>query len=232
MSPGEVVLALLRRWYVLLIAALLTVLAAHQVLRPQASWASSSVIVLKPPVTGNQPNQLANLQPPLAAVSYAIIQQLDSPAGKSELRAAGVLGTYSLVPRNSGTSVTPQYLIPSLQIQAVRPAAALADTDVYLIISVYRRHLDTLQGAQHIPADSRMSVDLLVPPNSVLQTGTKSRALAGVGLTGLFCGVLLALWTDRRLRPDRPGDRPGDQPADQPVDRPQLGPAHTAPAVN
>lgn len=49
---------------------------AYHVLRPQTQFVSSAVIVVKPPVTGNQPNQLTNLQPPLAAVSYAIVEQL------------------------------------------------------------------------------------------------------------------------------------------------------------
>lgn len=199
MSPGEVVLALLRRWYVLLLALLLTAAGAYHVLRPQTQFVSSAVIVVKPPVTGNQPNQLTNLQPPLAAVSYAIVEQLRSPAGVAELRAAGVTGTYTLVPRNSGTSVTPQYLIPSLQIQARLADPAGADTQVRAIISVFGDHVAALQAAQDIPAASRMSVDLLVPPNAVPVVGIRSRALAGVGLSGAVGGTLAALWTDRRL---------------------------------
>jgi hypothetical protein len=203
-SPDEVVLALLRRWYVLLFAALLTAAGAYHVLRPGPQFISSAVVVVKPPVTGNQPNQFTNLQPPLAAVSYAVIQQLQSSAGGARLTAAGVRGHYTLVPRNSGTSVTPQYLIPSLQIQAQRPSATLADRDVRTIISAYEDRLGALQTAQHIPEASRMSVDLLVPPNSVPLTGSRSRALAGVALTGAVGGALAALWTDRLLRGRRP----------------------------
>lgn len=118
MSPGELVRALRRRWYVLVVAAVLAAAGAWQVLHPTRTYLSTAIVVLKPPVTDTQPNQLANLQPPLAAVSYAAVQQLDSPAGADELRTAGVHGTYRLIPRNSGTSVTPRYLIPSLQIQA------------------------------------------------------------------------------------------------------------------
>jgi hypothetical protein len=203
-SPGEVVLALLRRWYVLLLAAVLTAAGAYHVLRPAPEFISSAVVVVKPPVTGNQPNQFTNLQPPLAAVSYAVIQQLRSPAGGAQLRAAGVRGHYTLVPRNSGTSVTPQYLIPSLQIQAQQSTPARADSDVRAIISAYEDRLDALQTTQHIPAASRMSVDLLAPPNAAPLIGSRSRALAGVALTGAVGGVLAALWTDRLLRGRRP----------------------------
>lgn len=107
MSPGELIRALRRRWYVLIVAAVLAAAGAVQVLHPTQTYLSTAIVVLKPPVTDNQPNQLANLQPPLAAVSYAAVQQLDSPEGAEELRAAGVRGTYRLIPRNSGTSVTP-----------------------------------------------------------------------------------------------------------------------------
>lgn len=197
MSPGELVRALLRRWYVLALAVLLTAAGAYQVLRPPQLYLSTAVVVLKPPVTGNQPNQLANLQPPLAAVSYAIIQQLQSPAGIAELGAAGVHGKYKLVPRNSGTSATPRYLIPSLQVQAEQPELAASDAAVRQIIEVYSKHLQDMQTAQGIPSASRMSVDLLVPPSAAAELGTKSRGLAGVALLGVVGGVLAALWTDQ-----------------------------------
>ncbi|MEV7521449.1 hypothetical protein [Streptomyces sp. NPDC091371] len=199
MSPGELVRALRRRWYVLVVAMALAAAGAHQVLRPSPTYLSSAIVVLKPPVTGTQPNQYANLQPPLAAVSYAAVRQLESPAGAAELRAAGVSGTYRLIPRNSGTSVTPRYLIPSLQIQAEQSGPAAADATVAKIIELYTKHLTDLQTKQGIPDAARMSVTLLVPPNSVAQTGTKSRGLAGLALLAVAVGVPAALWADQLL---------------------------------
>lgn len=107
MSPGELFRVLRRRWYVLFLAAALAAAGALQVVHPTRTYVSAAIVVLKPPVTGNQPNQFANLQPPLAAVSLAAIEQLGSPDGDAELRAGGVVGKYRLIPRNSGTSVTP-----------------------------------------------------------------------------------------------------------------------------
>ncbi|MFJ3923361.1 hypothetical protein [Streptomyces sp. NPDC090022] len=199
MSPGELFRALRRRWYVLVLAAVVAAAGALQVLRPTRTYVSSAIVVLKPPVTGGQPNQLTNLQPPLAAVSYAAVQQLQSPAGAAELRAAGVTGTYRLMPRNSGTSVTPAYLIPSLQIQAEHAAAAAADQAVRKIVEAYTRHVADMQAEQRIPESARMSVTLLVPPTAVARTGTKSRGLAGTALLAGVCGVAAALWTDRLL---------------------------------
>lgn len=121
MSPGNVADALLRRWYVLVAALLLTAAGAYHVVRPTPQYVGSAVVVLKPPVTQNQPNQLTNLQPPLAVLSYGVVRQLESPAGTKELKAAGVHGSYHLVPRNSGTSATPRYLIPSCRCSRRRP---------------------------------------------------------------------------------------------------------------
>ncbi|WP_329376792.1 hypothetical protein OG625_04715 [Streptomyces sp. NBC_01351] len=199
MSPGELVRALRRRWYVLVVAMALAAAGAHQVMRPSPTYLSSAIVVLKPPVTGNQPNQLANLQPPLAAVSYAAVRQLESSAGAAELRAAGVDGTYRMIPRNSGTSVTPRYLIPSLQIQAEQPGPAAADAAVRKIIELYTQRLTDLQTQQGIPEAARMSVTLLVPPNAVAQSGDKSRGLAGSALLAGVAGVPVALWTDQLL---------------------------------
>ncbi|MEU6315069.1 hypothetical protein [Streptomyces sp. NPDC047014] len=218
MSPGELVRALRRRWYVLVVAALLSAAGAAAVLRPSPSYLSSAIVVLKPPVTSTQPNQLANLQPPLAAVSYGVVQQLDAPAGAAELKAAGVTGTYRMTPRNSGTSVTPRHLIPSLQIQAEHTDPAVADASVRKIIEVYTAHLNTLQTQQGIPATARMSVELLVPPNAVPRYGDRIRALAGTALLAAVAGVAAALWTDRlltrrnRRRRESAGAGPGEPP--------------------
>ncbi|MFE9438991.1 hypothetical protein ACFYO2_08285 [Streptomyces sp. NPDC006602] len=197
MSPRDVAEALLRRWYVLVFALLLTAAAAYPVLRPTPQYLSSAVVVLKPPVTGNQPNQLTNLQPPLATLSYGVIQQLASPAGRKELNAAGVHGTYQLIPRNSGTSATPAYLIPSLQVQARGASPVEANTAVRRIIDVYAGHVADLQDAQRIAAGARISASVLVAPSAAQVQGTRSRALAGTALLGAGAAILSALWFDQ-----------------------------------
>ncbi|MFF7238851.1 hypothetical protein [Streptomyces collinus] len=199
MSPGNVADALLRRWYVVVVALLLTAAGAYQVVRPAPRYVGSAVVVLKPPVTRNQPNQYTNLLPPLAVVSYAAVQQLQSPAGTAELRAAGVSGTYHLIPRNSGTSATPRYLIPSLQVQSQASGADAAVTAVRRVIEVYTRHVDAMQSAQGVPAGSRITASVLTSPSAAQVQGDKSRGLAGTALLGLTAGVLGALWLDRYL---------------------------------
>ncbi|MGP2439518.1 hypothetical protein [Streptomyces sp. JW3] len=200
MSPRDVAEALLRRWYVLLLGLVLTAAGAWQVLHPAPRYLSSAVVVLKPPATGNQPNQLTNLQPPLATLSYGVIQQLESPAGRAELTAAGVRGGYRLIPRNSGTSATPQYLIPSVQVQAERAGGAEADTAVRRVIDVYARHVVAVQDAQRVAPRLRITASVLVAPSAAAVQGVRSRALAGTALLGLTGTFLAALWWDRYAR--------------------------------
>lgn len=197
MSPGNVADALLRRWYVVVAALLLTAAGAYHVMRPAPQYTGSAVIVLKPPVTQNQPNQLTNLQPPLAVVSYAVVQQLQSPAGARELNTAGVHGAYHLVPRNSGTSATPRYLIPSLQVQSQAPGPDAAVTAVRRVIDVYAKHVEALQTAQGVPDGSRITASVLTSPSAAEVQGDRSRGLAGTALLGMAGGVLGALWLDR-----------------------------------
>jgi hypothetical protein len=196
-SPRDVAEALLRRWYVLVLALLLTAAGAYPVIRPAPQYLSSAVVVLKPPVTGNQPNQLTNLQPPLATLSYGVIQQLASPAGREELNSAGVHGRYQLIPRNSGTSATPAYLIPSLQVQARAADPGEADTMVHRIIEIYSGHVADVQEAQGISAGARINASVLVAPSAAKVQGTKSRALAGTALLGATAALLSALWFDQ-----------------------------------
>lgn len=210
MSPRDVAEALLRRWYVLVLALLATAAAAYPVVRPAPQYLSSAVVVLKPPVTGNQPNQLTNLQPPLATLSYGVIQQLESPAGREELGSAGVHGRYQLIPRNSGTSATPAYLIPSLQVQARGADPVGADTTVRRIIEVYAKHVADVQEAQGISAGARINASVLVAPSAAPIQGTKSRAVAGTALLGATAAILSALWFDQyalRRRNRKDGSR-------------------------
>ncbi|MER8004194.1 hypothetical protein [Streptomyces sp. NPDC094149] len=211
MSPRDVAEALLRRWYVLLLALLLTAAGAYKVLHPVPRYLSSAVVVLKPPVTGSQPNQLTNLQPPLATLSYGVIQQLESPAGRRELAAAGVHGTYQLIPRNSGTSATPRYLIPSVQVQARRGDPVEADTAVQRVIEVYSRHVAAVQETEGVAPPSRITASVLVAPSAAPVQGNRTRALAGTALLGATGGLLGALWLDRLAlrRGRREEDAPG-----------------------
>ncbi|MFD0330503.1 hypothetical protein ACFQZC_25655 [Streptacidiphilus monticola] len=48
MSPEAVFRALVRRWYVLALAALLAAVGAYHVVRPTPQYMSSTVLVLKP----------------------------------------------------------------------------------------------------------------------------------------------------------------------------------------
>ncbi|MBT2409886.1 hypothetical protein J7I94_04830 [Streptomyces sp. ISL-12] len=217
MSPGNVADALLRRWYVVVVALLLTAAGAYQVVRPEPRYTGSAVVVLKPPVTRNQPNQLTNLQPPLAAVSYAVVRQLRSPSGKDELRAAGVRGDYQLVPRNSGTSAMPQYLIPSLQVQSQASDRDTAVATVRRVIDVYGAHVERLQTAQGVPAGARITPSVLTSPSAAPVQGDRVRGLAGTALLGTAGGVLGALWLDRLLAGRRPAAAHGRRPHAAPV---------------
>ncbi|MFI8520285.1 hypothetical protein ACIGEZ_21020 [Streptomyces sp. NPDC085481] len=197
LTPEGLARVLLRRWYVLVLAMLLTAAACYPALRPEPRFQSSAVLVVKPPRTDNQPNQLTNLQPSLAMVSYAVVQQLQSPAGRAELRAAGVHGTYRLTPRNSGTSATPYYAIPTLQVESEQSRAEEADRVVQVIIGVYGRHLNTLQAEQRVPAATLLTVDLVNRPGTVALPPNRTRAVAGVGALGTLAGVMAALWAER-----------------------------------
>lgn len=212
MSPRDVAEALLRRWYVLLLALLLTAAGAYRVLHPTPQYLSSAVVVLKPPVTGNQPNQLTNLQPPLATLSYGVVQQLRSPSGYRELNAAGVHGTYQLIPRNSGTSATPRYLIPSVQVQAQRGGAVEADAAVQRVIDAYTRHVTALQETLGIAPAARISASVLVAPSAAPVQGTRTRALAGTALLGATAGILGALWFDQYALRRRTRKEPSADP--------------------
>lgn len=124
-------------------------------------------------------------------------------------------GTYHLVPRNSGTSATPRYLIPSLQVQSQASGAEAAVTSVSRIIDIYTRHVDALQKSEGVPAGARITATVLTSPSAAEVQGNKMRGLAGTALLGAAGGIVGALWLDRYLlsrRTDAPGRRRRTEP--------------------
>ncbi|WP_441246871.1 hypothetical protein [Kitasatospora sp. McL0602] len=209
MSFRNVVRALMRRWLVLAIAAVLALAGALVVVKPGVVYRSTAVVRVKPPETPQDPTGLTDFRPSLAIIGAAVVTVLKSDSGAVELRRAGVTGLYDLAPRNTGTTKTEAYVVPTVEVSVRGTDPKETDREVGVVIQHFADHLRELQDHLNVPRQRYITSDELVPATALPVQGVKSRGLFGVAALATVGGVAVALWVEeyarrrRLVRPDR-----------------------------
>lgn len=212
MSPREFLSALRRRWYVVAVVLFATALGGWHVKHAQPLYQGTSIIVLAPPQQVTAPNKLAAVTPSLAVAGLAVNMALTDQSQAATLRQAGVIGDYTITPRNSGTDETPQYYVPSelISVETADPTVALHSVTV--LQGIYAQQLASWQTDQGVLPESQITAQVLAPPGVQEVLGAHSRGLIGTALLGLGAAIVLPLWADRyirsRGRPARRTSRP------------------------
>jgi hypothetical protein len=199
-SPREVLAALRRRWYVVAVVLLVTALGGWHVKHAQPLYQGTSIVVLAPPQQVTAPNKLAAVTPSLAVAGLAVNMALLDQSQTAALRQAGVVGDYTITPRNSGTDETPQYYVPSelISVETADPTVALHSVTV--LQTIYGQQLASWQTAQGVDPGSQITAQVVAPPGVEEVLGAHSRGLIGTALLGLGAAVVLPLWFDRYSR--------------------------------
>jgi hypothetical protein len=204
------VLRVLRlRWYVVAVVLFATAIGGWQVKHPQPLYQGTSIVVLAPPEQVTAPNKLVAVTPSLAVAGLAVNMALLGPTQTARLRQAGVLGDYTITPRNNGTDQTPQYFVPSELISVETDDPAVALHSVAVLQSLYGRQLAAWQTDQGVAQSSQVTAQVLAAPSVQQVLGSHSRGLIGTALLGAGAAIALPLWFDRYVnsRPRR-GGRP------------------------
>lgn len=197
MSSREVIEALRRRWPVIVVGVVLTGLFGWLTAHPQQTYKAVTVIALQPPQTPQHPNRLTDLRPSVALTAAMLTRRLKSPSGDAQLRQAGVRGGYEIAPRNSGTTQTPAYAIPSVEVSVTSADRAAALRSVQVLVTAFDDELNSLQKEWGVALTDRISVVVLAPPTALVLLPVKSRALLGSTLLGAIITVASAFWMDR-----------------------------------
>jgi hypothetical protein len=196
MGLREVIGALVRRWPVWLVGMVLTLGAGWVVIHPTPSYTASEIFAAQPPVTPWSPNSLTDFRPSLAITAALVAQLLKSPSGEALLHSRGLVGTYNLVPRNSGTQQNPAYIIPSVQATVTSADQDQAAASTTILLRAFDEDLKSLQDQWNVPANLRITITVLAPIAVTESVEAKSRALAGVAILGIASCFTIALWWD------------------------------------
>jgi len=199
MSFREIFTVLLRRWAVLAAGLVVTASVGWVAIHPTPTWKAVSVLTLRGPRSEASPNQFSDGRPSIALTGALISERLASGSGDAQLRQDGVRGRYQLAPRNSGTSATPAYAIPSVEISVITTSQVVAMRSVNLILERFRSELALVQDEWGVQAGERITGAILAPPGLIAMPVVKSRVLLGIALFGGTASVLLALWIDMFL---------------------------------
>ena len=200
MSPREVLAVLRLRWYVVAVVVLATALGGWHVKHAQPLYQGTAIVVLAPPQAATAPNQLAAVTPSLAVAGLAVNMALLDRSQDARLRQDGVVGDYTITPRNNGTDETPQYYVPSelITVETADPATALHGVTV--LQTLYGQQLTSWQADQNISPSSWITAQVLAPPGVQEVLGAHTRGLIGTALLGLGAALVLPLWFDRFVR--------------------------------
>lgn len=194
------VAAMSRRWPVIaagLICTACAIVAVHE--RPVSYQACGSVVVSSP-VTSTNPNVYNNIQGSLIATAGWITVELQSSPVQRRLAAQGASAVYEAQVHNTGTTETPAYSEPEMDVCAssLRPDLALRTANA--VLAEFGVLLRSKESSAHVPARALVLEQVLASPGADAETGRPSQAYLGVACIGLIMTSACALWIDRYLR--------------------------------
>jgi hypothetical protein len=197
MSAFEFAAALRRRWYVIAVAGLFTLIGIWAVhTRPISYQGCEGLYLSGAPWVGNV---YLDGNPSLAMVTGMVAQTMMSQPTQQGIQARGVTD-YAVTQTDTGEVRFPSYSQSTMQVCATSATPQGTVSAVQLVTADIRAVLHQMQAAQHVPADSFITAIQLTPAVPGPITGRPSLAYLGVLLLGAIAAVPLALWSDRWFR--------------------------------
>ena len=188
------------RWYVTAVIVLITAVAGWKVDHPPRYYQATMVLLLVPPKEPDAPNALAAATPSIAQTGVLVDTVLSDPTSADRLREAGVVGDFSVAPRNNGTVQTPYYTVPAEQLTVNGGDPDAAVSTVTVLSQLYTQELASLQTRAGVPTADRITTQVLVPATATPVKGSKTRGLIGVAVIGAIGLVMIPVWFDRIAR--------------------------------
>jgi hypothetical protein len=215
MTTADVLALVRRRWYVVLLALLVTVLALQAVrdARP-VYWAEAEVTLLSPPAPGG-PNELTTSTQGLVAMAGLVVA--DVQAGEAQpavsdsvdLPGLGVRDGWNVRLPNVGGQWEPNFDRPVVDVQVVAATPSEASARLAGLVADVQRALDDRQAADGVPPVARIRTASVEHVQVVRVDGSRSRAAVMVLLLGLAGSVVAAQLVDAALRRRRRADAAG-----------------------
>lgn len=215
----DAVRVLLRRWYVLLVGAVLigaAGAAALVVVSPEYQASGQVLLLLSPEASGTETpsNPLLNLQEGLEVTATFIAGNVGTEEVQKEMAAAGFSSSYSV---SLSPGAGPLLVITTNGIDA---GNTLATRDE--VVRRLKAELLAIQSDPRIPARQIIQgFEYGVTQQVAVLQGSRIRALAVIGAVGVVLVTVVAFVLDRALTAPGRRKRRDDSPTDEesPTDR-------------
>lgn len=220
MTARDLISALLRRWYVVLVGAALTVATGLMLLRSTPVYFCEFDVTVLPPQEATSQNNLRGNSYGLVPMAGLLVTEfnngkhpLDMGTKNTTLFGERQFEGYRVRLQNEGDQWGRQYPRPVIDVQVVDPdperVVTLSRSIVAELDEILSRRQDTLTP----PAAVRMSL-VTSPPDPIVfeVTGSKPRAAGGLLLFGGILTLLTVMTLERRW-PRRPTAPPVSAPS-------------------
>jgi hypothetical protein len=200
MTIWEWLTALLRRWPVLVIGMLCTMAAVYLVHKRAIVYESCASVIMAAPRSPQFPNIYADPNASLVVATGVISTQLMSGQMQQHFRANGLTADYQAQVHNTGTTETPAYSEPEMDVCSSSYSPTMSVRTTGAVLKEFGAILRQRQLAAHIKPEYRVT-DVVIASTAALPVlGRPSQAYLGVGVLGLTCTAAAALWLDRYSR--------------------------------
>jgi hypothetical protein len=195
MSALEFVATLRRRWYVLALVGLCTIVGILAVHKRSIAYEGCGSFYVSGGAWYQNAYLDGNLSLPM--VTGMITQAVMSQPVQQRILSTGVVADYSVTETNtSGDIRFPAYTQPTLQACASSSSSQGVVAAAQLVTSDLRGALRQMQVTRHVPQRSLIQLVTLTPAVPSAIYGRPSLAYLGVLLFGAVSGIALTVWID------------------------------------
>jgi hypothetical protein len=207
MTSRELLSLVLRRWYIMLLGAAISVVALYLIThRPGVYWTRVSVVVLAP-VQKYYPNNFEDPHDALAPAASMLVadwngvkRPLLMATSDTTLFGEGERRAIEVRMPNQGNQWQPLYFSPNIDVQIVDNNPELVAEEARRVSAELEGLLQKRQDAMGVQPSMRMTT-IVSPtdPTIMYIAGSRARAAAATGLVGATLTTIAAYWIERWL---------------------------------
>jgi hypothetical protein len=208
MTSGELSRLVLRRWYLMLLGAAISVGALYLIThRPGIYWTQFDVVLLAPVDKNSHSNKLEDAHDQLAPMAGLLVADwngVDRPlltsSGETTLFGEGQRQGIQVRVPNEGSQWAPRYFSPNIDVQVVDSNPETVAQEARRVSAELNALLQKRQDALSIQPAMRMTI-MVSPAGPTIEyvSGSRTRAALATGLAGASLTIIGLYWTERWL---------------------------------
>jgi hypothetical protein len=210
MTLWDVIGALLRRWPIVLVGAVLTAFFGHLAAADRSVYWTRTEVVFLAPTSRLYPNQLNTTSEDLIITAGVVAKKVDGPAKilkfastDANLIGEGVREGWSVLLPDTGGQWAPLFASQTLVVEVVGPSPEWVAAKRQALIDRIVAKLAALQRQQGVAPRNAITTTIAPPAGVISQvSGSRLRAVAMTGILGIGTtfGAVVVLEARRRRR--------------------------------